>query len=175
VRAALAAEETALFDNPARSIRDKVLGTRARDDVAILTVRFDSAKEVQRWRFDPMWPDAGRRVRDEIRQTLGSAGFSDRGLLDYDVIFAELLSNIIRYASGTAEIILEKQSDQFVLHILDKGPGFLFIPRLPADLFSEFGRGLFLIANLALNFSVERRPGGGSHARVVLAKSKGDQ
>jgi len=175
VRAALAAEETSLFDRPARLIRDKVLGTRARDDVAILTVSFESAKEVERWRFDPMWADAGRRVRDEIRQTLGSAGFGKRRLLDYDVIFSELLSNIIRYASGTVEVILEKQSDRFVLHILDKGPGFLFIPRLPPDLFSEFGRGLFLIAKLALNFSVERRPGGGSHARVVLASSNGDQ
>jgi anti-sigma regulatory factor (Ser/Thr protein kinase) len=52
--------------------------------------------------------------------------------------------------------------------VLDRGPGFEFAARLPPDVFSESGRGLFLIATLAEDLHVVRRPDGGSHARVVL-------
>lgn len=172
LRAALAAPDLIAYDNVSRRIHDVVLGQRSRDDVAILSVRTDNAKEVRRWRFDPMWEDAALRVRKELVETLPPE-FDAASRTDVEVIFSELMSNIIRYADGTAEVILEEQSGQFVLHVLDKGAGFLFIPKLPPDLFSEFGRGLFLIANLCVDFSMERRPGGGSHARVVLAKSTG--
>ncbi|HEY0382365.1 MAG TPA: ATP-binding protein, partial [Candidatus Elarobacter sp.] len=79
----------------------------------------------------------------------------------------------LRHTPGTVELILEAHAGRVVLHLLDKGPGFEFSPRLPSDLYSEFGRGLFLIACFATDFSVERRPGGGSHARITFA-SQGD-
>jgi anti-sigma regulatory factor (Ser/Thr protein kinase) len=79
------------------------------------------------------------------------------------------MGNAIRYAEGTIELILVRRDERIVLHVLDKGPGFQFSPRLPPDLYSEFGRGLFLISKLGTDFTVERRPGGGSHARIVLA------
>jgi anti-sigma regulatory factor (Ser/Thr protein kinase) len=152
----------------ARRIHDAVLGDHARDDVAILAVRAGFAEPIRRWRFDPVWADVARRARHELREELQLCGFDEKRLLDVEAIFAELMGNLIRYAPGVAEIILERQGSNFGLHVLDKGPGFQFTPRLPTDLFSQSGRGLFLISQLALNFSVERRPGGGSHARIVL-------
>jgi anti-sigma regulatory factor (Ser/Thr protein kinase) len=159
-----------LFTGPgaARRIHDAVLGAYARDDVAILVVSVGAAEPLRRWRFDPVWPDLARRARRELRAELAENGLGAKRLLDVELIFAELMGNLVRYAPGIVEIILERHGGNVVLHVLDKGPGFAFTPRLPPDLFSQSGRGLFLIAHLALNFSVERRAGGGSHARIVL-------
>ncbi|MFN2527292.1 MAG: SpoIIE family protein phosphatase [Candidatus Baltobacteraceae bacterium] len=173
LRAALEASDILVYDNVARRIHEVVLGQRSLDDVAILSVRIESAREVWRWRLDPMWADAAARVRTEIRAILAAEAFSAPHQTDFEVIFSELMSNMLRFAPGTAEVILEQHGEDFVLHVLDKGAGFLFVPQLPPDLFSESGRGLFLIANLSRDFSVVRRPGGGSHARVVLLQKDG--
>lgn len=153
----------------ARRIHDAVLGTHARDDVAILVISAGFSEPIRRWRFHPVWPDLARRARCELLAELETCGFNERQLLDFELIFAELMGNLVRYAPGIAEIIFERQGVNVVLHVLDKGPGFQFTPQLPSDLFSQSGRGLFLIANLATKFSVERRPGVGSHARIVLS------
>ncbi|HEY9179372.1 MAG TPA: ATP-binding protein, partial [Candidatus Baltobacteraceae bacterium] len=143
--------------------------SRARDDVAIVSVAVERDADVLRWRFDPRWNDVAMRARREIAQVLQDAGMDSTGLFRFNTIFAELVANMIRYAPGTAEILLQRHDDSFVLHALDKGPGFTVAPRLPNDLFSERGRGLYLISKLADGFSVDRRPGGGSHARITLA------
>lgn len=153
----------------ARRIHDAVLGSHARDDVAILVVAVGVSDPLRGWRFDPVWPELSLRVREELRQEVAACGVDEARLLDIDLIFAEVVANLIRYAPGIAEMIIERHGGNVVLHVLDKGPGFTFTPRLPADLFSQFGRGLFLIAHFSKAFSVERRPGRGSHARIVLA------
>jgi hypothetical protein len=40
---------------------------------------------------------------------------------------------------------------------------------LPPDLYSESGRGLFLVSTLTDDFHVTKRLNGGSHARAVVA------
>lgn len=152
----------------AKELYDAVLPAHSQDDVAILTMYVDTSAPVRRWRYDPQWHNVASRVRAEICDELVTAGFGPVELFDFETIFAELMANLVRYAPGSAEILLENGSRTFVLHVLDKGPGFQFLPRLPIDLFSQSGRGLYLISHLSTEFSVERRPGGGSHARVVL-------
>ncbi len=168
-RVAESLERLAPDSEVARAVYRDVLPNHARDDVAILGVRVGDGPQALRWRFDPRWPDVGKRVRLELSDELVRSGFEPQRLFSFELIFAELLANLIRYAPGTAEAILEIRPDAFVLHTIDKGPGFQFLARLPQDLFSERGRGLFLISQMACEFNVERRPGGGSHARVVLA------
>jgi anti-sigma regulatory factor (Ser/Thr protein kinase) len=60
------------------------------------------------------------------------------------------------------------------LHVLDEGPGYRFLSRLPTDTLSERGRGLFLISALTETFHVTMRPGGGSHASVAFAFASAD-
>ena len=156
-----------------RRLYKDLLVDGARDDVALLSVFVEAHLDIPRWRVDPRWPDAGRRVRSEIRHMLALEGLDEEQLSAFDVIYAETVANLIRHAGGTAEFLLQRQPDRFVLHVLDKGPGFQISPRLPNDLFSENGRGLYLIAKLADGFSVERRPGGGSHARISILTAKG--
>jgi anti-sigma regulatory factor (Ser/Thr protein kinase) len=158
---------------PARTIYRQLISDGARDDVAILSVYVEEHPDLPRWRLDPRWSDASRRVRLEIGNMLERNELDAQRLLAFEVIYAEIVANLIRHACGTAEFLLQRQPDRFVLHVLDKGPGFQIAPRLPNDLFSENGRGLYLISKLADGFSVERRPGGGSHARITFLMPKG--
>jgi anti-sigma regulatory factor (Ser/Thr protein kinase) len=78
------------------------------------------------------------------------------------------MGNVVRYAPGLIRTMLDVSGEAAVLHVVDEGGGFEFRPRLPADVLSERGRGLFLVTAFAEELSVERRRGGGSHARAVL-------
>lgn len=167
VRAALAAVDPR-HDNVAQRVYDNVLTGHSNDDVAILAVHFHGASSVRRWRFDPRWSDATRRVREDVREEVAAAGYDDTFALD--VIFAEICANLVRHAPGIADLYVEHRDESVVLHVLDKGPGFYFAPRLPSDLFSDGGRGLFLIRTCARTFIVTPRPGAGSHARIELAR-----
>lgn len=126
------------------------------------------------WSFDPRWEDAAERVRTEIRHAFEAHERAD-AILRLDMIYAELVSNAIRHAPGTIEITVEcgNSGGDITLHILDRGPGYRLDPHLPSDIFSEVGRGLFIISTFADGFIVEERRGGGSHARIVL-KHRGE-
>jgi anti-sigma regulatory factor (Ser/Thr protein kinase) len=86
-------------------------------------------------------------------------------------VFGELVGNAARYAPGAVEVTVDWSGAAPVLHVLDNGPGFHHVPALPHDVYSESGRGLFLISLLSDDFGVSRRPEGGSHARAVLSLS----
>ncbi|HEV2641618.1 MAG TPA: ATP-binding protein, partial [Candidatus Elarobacter sp.] len=94
----------------------------------------------------------------------------DEDVFTSELIFGELLSNTVRYAPGPVEVVLDwGEASTAILHFLDSGPGFVLMPRLPSDLLSERGRGLFLIWSLSEDFNVTKRADGGAHARVVLS------
>lgn len=126
------------------------------------------------WSFDPRWEDAAERVRTEIRHALEAHHRAD-AIMRLDMIYAELVSNAIRHAPGTIEIAVEcaDSGGDVTLHMFDRGPGYRLDPHLPSDIFSECGRGLFIISTFADGFIVEARNGGGSHARIVL-KPRGE-
>lgn len=155
---------------PAKDVYARVLGAHPRDDVAILSVFVEGKAALPRWRFDPRWPDVAHRARAEMRAELRLQGYGDSLIVRFDLVFAELVANVIRHAPGTVEFLLQLNAHSLVLHVFDKGPGFRFAPRLPNDLFAETGRGVFLISTVADEFAVEARPGGGSHARAVFFK-----
>lgn len=125
------------------------------------------------WSFDPRREDAAERVRAEIRYALEAHRRAD-AIMRLDMIYAELVSNAIRHAPGTIEITIEcEDSGDVTVHVRDRGPGYRLDPHLPCDIFSECGRGLFIISTFADGFIVEDRHGGGSHARIVL-KPRGE-
>jgi PAS domain S-box-containing protein len=154
--------------NPASYLYDAVLPLGARDDVAILTVAFRESDAVRHWTIDPRDPVATNAVRGELVAALRADCHDESELPFAELILAELVANLTRYAPGNADLVLECVGSRSVLHVLDAGPGFTFVAKLPNDVFAESGRGLFLVASLARDFSVSRRHGGGSHARVVF-------
>jgi anti-sigma regulatory factor (Ser/Thr protein kinase) len=145
---------------------------QSRDDVAILGVVVGKLPPFRRWRFDPRYEDLSVRVRAALRDEILQIGFSTEQITNLEAIFAELVANALRHAPGAIEVILQSQRDSVVLHMLDRGPGFSANGTLPNDLFSESGRGLFLVRHFSDDFVVERRAGKGSHTRVTLLNTR---
>jgi PAS domain S-box-containing protein len=165
---ALREDAVALSDNPAQALHDHVLLEGARDDVAILTVAIEKQRERLHWMIDASDGPAARNAKEAILTLLRERRYPEHLLPAAELILAELIANLSRYAPRDAELILEWNAGRATLHVLDTGPGFSFAAKLPKDIYSESGRGLFLIASLAHDFHVTRRTEGGSHACVVL-------
>ena len=158
--------------NVARAIHDAVIAEGARDDVAIFTIRREpegGGRAIVHWEFDSADATAARAARYAVSQALAEHGLSADAIGAAEVLFAELLGNVVRYAPGPAEIALDRSGAAPVLHVLDRGRGFRHLPKLPDDVLSERGRGLYIVSALAEEFTVTRRPHGGSHARAVLS------
>ena len=168
----------AIFEeaNPARAIANALIEA-AHDDVAIVTVFIDGAggkartadgDRGTRWTFPASDANLAERVRTELGRMLVARGASENDLAITGLIWSELVGNVYRHAGGAADIVLDHSGPAPVLHVLDRGEGFTFVSRLPPSMFSESGRGLFVVSQIARDLSVVARDGGGSHARVVL-------
>ncbi len=172
VLASLAEPDLLLLRHPAARIYDRVIEGDARDDVAILTVRvhaFNAELEVERWSFDSCDERAAAATRRGVVAFLATHGFGADDLATAELVYAELIGNVVRYAPGRVDVRIEWHDGRATLHVIDEGSGFQHVPRLPRDIYAESGRGLFLIAMLTEHFHISRNPVRGSHARAVLA------
>jgi PAS domain S-box-containing protein len=168
VLAALADRDVLDARDPAKALHDAVLVDGSHDDVAILTIATHARTAAATWELDAADETRARAVRDAIVRDLREHQYPETLVTAAEMVFAELVGNLARYAPGMSEIIVEWETGRPVLHVRDRGPGFSFVPKLPQDIYSESGRGLFLVTALSEDFHVTRRAGGGSHARVVL-------
>jgi anti-sigma regulatory factor (Ser/Thr protein kinase) len=162
------------WKSPAETLRQGVLGAAASDDdLAILVARFDfdeAEAGITRLTFDVRDADAARHARGVLVTTLTTRGFPPIEKLNAELVFSELIGNVLRHANTGAEveISIDCTGPQTILHVLDRGLGFSHISRLPFDALSESGRGVFLVAQMTDDFTVSERPGGGSHVQAVL-------
>lgn len=169
--------------NPAKALYDALITDGVNDDVVILTMRFEMptngsdathlSNPVRRWTFDSADAETASTARHEFVHALEEAGVCSSDLYAAELVFGELIGNVFRYAPGTIEVVLDSSVGCPVLHVLDRGPGFVFAPRLPTDLLSERGRGLFVVWSLSEDLNVTKRFDGGSHARAVLNVRRG--
>lgn len=163
----LASEAAIYAANPARYVERTVARERAQDDVAIMTLRFGTWKT--RWGVDVDDPAAAYALKGELLDEInGLSTMSPEQEDDCELIFSELIGNAERHAPGGLSISVSSEPSGIALHFIDEGPGFAGDPALPDDLWSENGRGLFLIKELAETLKIERLPGYGSYVRVGL-------
>ncbi len=164
-------------DRPAEALYRAVLPKGSNDDVVVLTLRPVPSRDARnaagdqgllRWVFDAMDVSVAHRARYSFVDALRDGGVRGDQLDAAELVFGELLGNVVRYAPGPIEIVVDWSQSAPVLHVLDRGPGFTFAPKLPSDLLSERGRGLYIVWALAEDFNVTERYDGGSHARAVL-------
>jgi PAS domain S-box-containing protein len=158
-------------ERTATRLATAVLAGGARDDVAILTLEFEREAESalhRRWSFDSDDRFAAHDIHRDVVALLAKAGANDAQLTDAEVVFAELLGNVVRHARGPCDVVLDATGALPVLSVLDRGRGFTHAAYLPVDAFAESGRGLFIVRSLTTEFNATRRPGGGSHARAVI-------
>ena len=165
LRAALAHDAVLHSNSPASLIRDIVLPDGAHDDVAILTLAL--GRETH-WSFESQDAVAAQSARSSFVAALALHAQDDVDLAAAELIFGELVGNVVRYAPGPIDIDLEWTAAGPVLHVLDRGAGFDLRSLLPEDLMSEHGRGLYIVSVLGKALRADRLPGRGNHVRVVL-------
>lgn len=86
----------------------------------------------------------------------------DCDLFAANLVFGELISNVIKHApGGGVRVWLEPEGEHYALCIMDDGKGFSRAPsfELPTDPDSESGRGLYLVKKLSCHFEYRRDDG----------------
>lgn len=100
---------------------------------------------------------------------------SDTNFIDAaELVFGELLGNVVRHAPGPVEITVDLNDDSMVLHVVDSGPPLAASKRrkLPEDVLSERGRGLFIIQQLASDVRIEHLENCGNHISVTMPRRR---
>ncbi len=166
IEALLAGEEVLFAANPARYVSRLLAGKRARDDMAVLTVRL--GRTHGRWAFDVSDSAAAYAIKRDFVDAVGGAYGGAADLNACEVIFSELVGNALRYAPGRLSLGLSVDERGTWLHVMDDGPGYSTPPSLPSDVWSESGRGLFLVRALALDLEIRRLPAYGTYVKVLL-------
>lgn len=156
--------------NPAEFIERAIVKQAPRDDVAIMVLNF--AKVDMRWEFEAADARAAYVSRDGFFQSLyANCSPTEAEISACGMILAELIGNAVRHAPGPLSVSLEFTEPDVILHCIDQGSGFEFEPALPLNIWSESGRGLYLVSKLARRLEVERIPSLGSHIIVTLPLS----
>jgi PAS domain S-box-containing protein len=176
-----ALREADLEAAPAQAIHEAVLGgVGASDDVALLVVAFRRSllaiggdRGALCWKFDASDAPAAGEARNAMVAALERRGLGESDRTVAELVFAELIGNVKRYAPGEIDVALDLSGEFAVLHVLDGGEGFQHNARLPADALAESGRGLYIVSTIAEEFAVTRAPHGGAHARAVLKGALG--
>lgn len=151
--------------SPARFIEESCLSQRADDDVAVLTVAFEKTK---RWSFDAENAKAAQDARGEFVHYLREYAANSSDIPAAELIFGELIGNVVRHAPGAIDIDVDWVDGTPTLHVIDRGPKFEAGDTLPDDPLSESGRGLFIVRQLATDLQVEHVPGYGNHVKAGL-------
>jgi anti-sigma regulatory factor (Ser/Thr protein kinase) len=122
------------------------------------------------WRIDALDAGIAFQARGAFLGVLkGHLGWS----LDVDaanVVFTELLGNVLRHGKSPVSIWLECGDDAVKLHVRESGTGFSTKPALPEAL-SIGGRGLFLASTSANRLEIEGEPRGTHIVATLLRKT----
>ena len=125
----------------------------------------------------PAWSlwldDAGQAVdaRSHFVEFLQHIQSDNDFIATAELIFGELLGNVVRHAPGPVEIAIDLSDGALILHVIDSGPLLRIAERrLPDDVFSERGRGLYIVEQLAAEVRFERNVGCGNHIIVTMSR-----
>ena len=121
------------------------------------------------WHLHAVSPEDALRQRprflDALAAESGDPGF-DR--FAAQLIYTELIGNVMRHARGPVDIQLRCVEGKALLHVFDRGEGFVFNPVLPAKPLQESGRGLFLVSRFAERVNVHSLQGHGTCVSAVF-------
>ena len=161
----------------AHFVLEQVLPNGSRDDVAILSVRACDKVPLTNdllLSFDARDARMAHEARRLVACYLRELGQPDADYDGSELVFGELIGNVVRHAPGEVEIEVGWESGFARLCVRDRGFGYDAGRELPTDPLSENGRGLFLINALTRRFSVAPRPHGGMEACAILDVARAD-
>lgn len=119
------------------------------------------------WTFASADAKMAQRARRQFVEALKIDAAPESDLYAAELIFGELVGNVVRHAPGPIQIRFDWTSKEPILEVHDEGGGFAFEPSLPGD-FSEGGRGLFIVEQLAKRVKVHKIPHDGTRITAVL-------
>jgi len=161
-------------DVDAAAIVAELVGDEVRDDVALLLLhvgeRVATPNVHSGWSFRSDDAASAQPARASFLAYVTARGMPPAAAQIAELVFGELVGNVVRHAPGPIEIDLDWTDGRPLLRVCDRGAGFAPTePTLPADVLSETGRGLFLVRAFAAEPRVVPRPGGGTEITVALA------
>lgn len=122
-----------------------------------------------------MWHLHADNPEDALRQRPGflNAVAAESGDPEFDrfaaqLIYTELIGNVMRHARGPVDIELRCVEGKALLQVFDRGDGFVFEPSLPRSALQESGRGLFLVSRFAERVNVHTLVGHGTCVSAVF-------
>jgi serine/threonine-protein kinase RsbW len=124
------------------------------------------------------WTFASLTAHDALGQRSSFVAFLQRwGVTGGDfnaaeVVFGELVGNVVRHAPGPIAIDVDWSGNVPRLRVSDRGPGFAFAGCSISDAEEEDGRGMFLVGAFTDDLRIEPRPGGGTSVTVLLLLQK---
>jgi PAS domain S-box-containing protein len=168
IRAVAKSELFAASGSPAKLVARACMPKTAHDDVAILTVSVGSAPAWTLYVDDARAAvDARSLFVEFLKRNTNGSDFVESA----ELVFGELLGNVVRHAPGPVEIAADLGADSLVLHVTDSGRPLSVSDRhLPDDLLSERGRGLFIVSQLAADLRADHVPNCGKHISATIAR-----
>jgi len=157
--------------NLAEAIQQRIFSENApRDDSALLLLNVIELVVADRarhnvWHFDARNQVVARRVKRELLAALAALGPCAPDPALAEIVYGELMSNVVRHTPGSARIYFEVRDRGVVLCVQDRGAPFAAGGSLngyahaPADS-AESGRGIFIINSLCGKVRVEPAAGG---------------
>ena len=120
------------------------------------------------WNFRSGSVAAARESRREFVSELRAQANAQSDLPAAELIFGELIGNVVKHAPGRVSVKLEWNGPKAILSVCDIHAPFKPKFTLPADIMSESGRGLFIAHTLATSVSVTHIRGDGTKISIGL-------
>jgi len=149
--------------DPANYLQARLLRGIVRDDAAILTLRADGDEH---WRFGASDALRAEPARRRLTAWLAEHTRGDCGAAE--LIYGELIGNVVRHAPGSIDVDVVCADDRIRLFVQSSGTPFELRPRLPQSLLSECGRGLFIVETLGTDLRATGLPVFGNQISVDL-------
>jgi signal transduction histidine kinase len=123
-------------------------------------------KEME-WQFNAVDAKAALLARRAFMDFLQVSCALESDCESAQIVFVELVTNVMRHAPGPIDITLQSDARGLVvLDVYDSGEGFVAEPTLP-PISSESGRGLYIVSKLCAGLS-STRTASGNKVSVVL-------
>ena len=157
--------------NIAEAVQRRIFAERPpRDDAALLLLEIaefiDAANELRTvWHFDARNQRVAWRVKRELLAALESLGANRPDPTVAELVYGELISNVVRHTPGTARVSFEVREGHVLLVVEDRAPPFVRGGEGTGhggspDEDAESGRGLFIVGSLCERIVMEPVPGG---------------
>ncbi|MEA2664169.1 MAG: hypothetical protein QOI11_1113 [Candidatus Eremiobacteraeota bacterium] len=127
------------------------------------------------WMVEVEEPVAALDLRGAFLNYLFRYATPESDLFGAELIFGELLGNVVRYAPGRVAFHLDWHGLRPTLLVVDEGDGFRGAPGGGlSDLEAESGRGLALVRAFAVEMLIGNRPHHGAYVSVILPVRRAD-